>query len=113
MKVRIFPRLQTDLKNALGGLVKPYIKMNTLLQIRTNILYNKKDKKNKQDADVFVKHFELIFLVDKPKYAQTNSGEIIRERAVGELRFNVSENNIDALIAQLAKLKDMDESELV
>lgn len=86
--------------------------MNTLLSIRTNIVYAKKAKKSKEDADEFVKHHELIFLVDKPKYAQTNSGEIIRERAVDELRFVVSEKAFDTLIEHLAKLKDIDESEL-
>ena len=86
--------------------------MNTLLSIRTNILYAKKDKKSKEDADEFVKHHELIFLVDKPKYTQTNSGEIIRERAVDELRFSVSTTSFEALIELLTKLKDADESEL-
>lgn len=86
--------------------------MNTLLSVRTNILYSKKEKKNKDDPDEFVKHHELIFLVDKPKYQQTNSGEIIRERAVDELRLCVSEPAFDELIKVLVKLKDIDESEL-
>jgi hypothetical protein len=86
--------------------------MNTLLSIRTNIIYAKKDKKSKEDADEFVKHHELIFLVDKPKYTQTNGGEIVRERAVDELRFIVSEKAFDTLIDQLVKLKDIDESDL-
>lgn len=87
--------------------------MNTLLSIRTNILYAKKNKKSKEDVDEFVKHHELIFLVDKPKYTQTNGGEIVRERAVDELRFIVSEKVFDTLIDHLVKLKDIDESELV
>jgi hypothetical protein len=86
--------------------------MNTLLSIRTNVLYAKKDKKNKEDADEFIKHHELIFLVDKPKYTQTNGGEIVRERAVDELRFIVSEKVFDTLIDHLVKFKDIDESEL-
>jgi hypothetical protein len=86
--------------------------MNTLLSIRTNILYAKKHKENKEDADEFVKHHELIFLVDKPKYTQTNGGEIVRERAVDELRFMVSEKVFGTLIDHLIKLKDIDESEL-
>lgn len=86
--------------------------MNTLLSIRTNILYAKKGKKSKEDADEFVKHHELIFLVDKPKYTQTNGGEIVRERAVDELRFIVSEKVFDTLIDHLVRLKDIDESEL-
>jgi len=87
--------------------------MNTLLSIRTNLLYAKKEKKNKEDVDEFIKHHELIFLVDKPKYQQTNSGEIIRERAIEELRFTVSENAFDQLIKILVRLKDVDESELI
>ena len=86
--------------------------MNTLLSIRTNIFYSKKEKKDKTTQDEFVKHHELIFLVDKPKYTQTNGGEIVRERAVEELRFTVSEKAFETLIEHLVKLKDIDESEL-
>jgi hypothetical protein len=86
--------------------------MNTLLSVRTNILYSKKDKKKKEDADEFLKHHELIFLVDKPTYIHTNSGEIVRQRAVDEVRFMVSEKAFDTLIELLTKLKDIDESEL-
>lgn len=86
--------------------------MNTLLSIRTNIIYSKKEKKDKTTQDEFVKHHELIFLVDKPKYTQTNGGDIVRERAVEELRFTVSEKAFEALIEHLVKLKDIDESEL-
>lgn len=86
--------------------------MNTLISLRTNILYSKKEKKAKEDEDEFVKHNELIFLVDKPKYTRTNSGEIVRERAVEELRLTVSEKDFDELIKILIKLKDIDESEL-
>lgn len=85
--------------------------MNTLLSIRTNILYAKKPKKIKEDADEFVKHFELIFLVDKPKYTHTNSGEIVRERAVEELRFNVSEKAFESLMENLEIIKNSDESD--
>ena len=86
--------------------------MNTLISVRTNLLYSKKDKKQKEDADEFVKHHELIFLVDKPQYHQTNSGEIVRERAIDELRFTVSEKAYDELIKGLVKLQSIDESEL-
>lgn len=51
-------------------------------------------------------------MVDKPKYTRTNSGEIVRERAVEELRLTVSEKDFDELIKILIKLKDIDESEL-
>jgi hypothetical protein len=86
--------------------------MNTLISVRTNLLYSKKEKKVKEDADEFIKHHELIFLVDKPKYMQTNGGEIVRERGIDELRFTVSERAYDELIKVLVKLQDIDESEL-
>ena len=86
--------------------------MNTLLSVRTNLLYKKKEKKTKEEPDEFEKHFELVFLVDKAKYQQTNSGEINRERAVDELRFTVSEKSFEELIKILVKFKDIDESEL-
>ena len=86
--------------------------MNTLLSIRTNILYDKKDKKSEEDSDEFVKHHELILLVDKPKYTLTNDDEIIRERAVDELRFIVSEKTFDMLIQNLIKIKNIDDSDM-
>ena len=86
--------------------------MNQLLSIRTNIYYSKKEKKSKDDADEFVRHYELIFLTDKAKYIKTNSDEIVRERAVEELRFTVSEDSFPKLIDLLTKLKDADESDL-
>jgi hypothetical protein len=86
--------------------------MNTLLSIRANILYSKKDKIKKEDIDEFVKYYEIIFLVDKPKYKHTNSSEIIRERTVDEHRFTVSEKALDSMIEHLIKFKDINESEL-
>lgn len=86
--------------------------MNTLLSIRTNILYSKKKKENNEDADEFIKHNELIFLVDKPKYIQNNEGNIVRSRGVEELRFTVSEKAFEALIKLLTELKNTDESGL-
>jgi hypothetical protein len=86
--------------------------MNTLIQIRTNIYYSKKDKKDKKDKDEFIRHNEIILLVDKAKYTQTNSGEIVRERDVDELRFSVSKESLEALIETLTKFKDVDETHL-
>ena len=86
--------------------------MNTLIQIRTNIYYAKKDKKNKKEKDEFVRHNEIILLVDKAKYTHTNSGEIVRERGVEELRFSVSKENLEVLIETLSRFKDVDETEL-
>jgi hypothetical protein len=86
--------------------------MNTLIQIRTNIYYSKKDKKDKKEKDEFIRHNEIILLVDKAKYTHTNSGEIVRERDVEELRFTVSRDSLEALIATLTKYKDVDETDL-
>lgn len=86
--------------------------MNTLIQIRTNVYYAKKDKKVKTEKDVFVRFNEIVLLVDKAQYTHTNSGEIVRERAVDELRFTVSKENLEVLIKTLEKFKDIDETEL-
>jgi hypothetical protein len=86
--------------------------MNTLIQVRTNIIYTKKEKKDKKEKDVFIRFNEIVLLVDKPKYSHTNSGEIVRERAVDELRFTVSEEGLDALIKLLSTYKEIDEKDL-
>jgi len=80
--------------------------MNKLIQIRTNIYYEKNEK------DEFIRHNEIILLVDKAKYTHTNSGEIVRERGVDELRFSVSKENLEALIETLTRFKDVDETDL-
>jgi len=87
--------------------------MNTLIQIRTNVFYTKKTKKTKTSKDEFIRLNEIVLLVDKAKYTHTNSGEIVRERGVDELRFVVNAENLDALIENLKRLKDIDELELV
>lgn len=86
--------------------------MNSLVSVRTNILYSKKDKKDKQEPDEFERHQELIFLVDKPTYRYSNEGAIIRERSLEEMRFTVSKKSFENLIELLEKLKDIDETEL-
>jgi hypothetical protein len=86
--------------------------MNHLISIRTNIIYAKKKKENETDKDEYKKFHELIFLVDKPTYRRTNSGDIIREREVEEFRFNISNKGFDEMIKILMKLKDIKEEEL-
>lgn len=87
--------------------------MNTLVSIRTNIVYAKKKKKeDSHHEEEYSRHQELIFLVDKPAYRYSNEGEIIRERQLDELRFTVSEKSFETLIELLKKLKDADESDL-
>lgn len=86
--------------------------MNTLISVRTNIVYAKNKKQDENGEDVFVRHQELIFLVDKPTYRYSNEGEIIRERGLDELRFTVSEKAFDQLIKVLEQLKEASESDL-
>jgi hypothetical protein len=80
--------------------------MNTLASVRTNILYNKDKDGN------YIKHLELILLVDKPQYRYSNEGSIVRERHIEQQRFVVSEGGMSALIELLGELKDIDESDL-
>jgi len=86
--------------------------MNTLVSIRTNIIYAKKKKESEKSEEEFERHQELIFLVDKPNYRYSNEGEIIRERGLEELRFSVSKKAFEELIKLLVEFKDIDESEL-
>ena len=85
--------------------------MNHLLSIRTNILYLK--EKSKDGEESYKRFHELIFSVYKPQYLSTNEGDIVRQRTIEELRFNVSDDAFDLMIKHLLKLKDIDESELV
>ena len=87
--------------------------MNQLISVRTNLFYRKKEKKQKEDEDVFIKHHELIFLVDKAKYNRTDSGEIVRERAIEELRFTVAEDSFEMLVKILLHMQSADESQLI
>ena len=50
--------------------------MNTLLSVRTNIVYAKKKKQDEKAEDEFVRHQELIFLVDKPTYRYSNEAKL-------------------------------------
>ena len=86
--------------------------MNQLVSVRTNIFYAKQKKQDEKAEDVFERHNELIFLVDKPNYRYLNEGEIIRERGLDEVRFTLSDKAFEKLIELLEKLKDVDESEL-
>lgn len=86
--------------------------MGNLVSVRTNILYAKKKKVDEKDKDEFIKHHELVFVVDKPNYRYSNEGEIIRERSLEEMRFTVSDNSFDNLIENLKILKDVDEKDL-
>jgi hypothetical protein len=79
--------------------------MNHLISVNTNILYKKEEENYK-------KYFELVFLVDQPKYIRSNAGEIVRERGIEELRFIVAEDSFDAMIGILTKLRNAKEEEL-
>ena len=83
--------------------------MNSLVSIRTNIVYSKEVKKGEGKYN---RHQELIMLVDKPKYTYSNEGEIVRERGLEELRFTVSEKGLQQLIEMLEKMKEVEPDEL-
>ena len=73
--------------------------MNTLIAIRANELFAKDMKEEMQ------KFTELIFICDKAGYQVSNEGEVIRHRETEQFRVIVSDNNMDALISQLVKLR--------
>jgi hypothetical protein len=82
--------------------------MNQLVSIRTNVFYLKEPNTEKE----FTRLQEIILLVDKPKYTYSNEGEVLRERAVEELRFSVGEEALEQLISQFEKLKNVDPNDL-
>jgi hypothetical protein len=82
-------------------------KMNTLIGIRSNVLYNK--KKDDQSNDAYSKYFELVFLVDSPEYARDEKGEILTRRAVNEQRFFVSDEAFNQMINNLQLIHDKQE----
>ena len=83
--------------------------MNSLVSIRTNIIYRKEVNAGKE---TYNRHQELIMLVDQPKYTYSNEGEIVRERGLEELRFTVSEKGFQQLIEMLEKMKEVEPDEL-
>ena len=84
--------------------------MKHLLSIRDNILFSR--SKNEKEEEVYNKYHELVFLLDKPMYSQTNSGEIIRERDIEEVRFVVSDVNFDKMLKMLEAFKDAEPEDL-
>ena len=80
--------------------------MNSLLATRLNILYAKERKEKPEDPDKFKKFLEVILICDKPTYEITNETEIVRKRGTEQLRFIVSEKNLDTLIEQLKAYRD-------
>jgi hypothetical protein len=81
--------------------------MSDLISVRTNIFYDKVLNENKEEE--FKKNYELVLLVDKPKYFINNQREIIKEQGVEDLRIALSEKNLDALIGILERLKKLKE----
>lgn len=74
--------------------------MNHLLSIRSNTLFSK-------EKEEYKKFHELILLVDKPNYISTNEGQIIRQRAIEEMRFIVSDKALEDLINSLNAIKNL------
>ncbi len=84
--------------------------MNTLVSVRTNIIYSKVEEKDKPIE--YKKYSEIIFLVDKPKYTYSNEGEVVREPGLEELRFTVSEKAYEKLISLLLEMKNIEQKDL-
>lgn len=78
--------------------------MEQLISVRTNVFYYKK-------GNDFLKHHEVILLLDSPNYVRSNEGEVIRERGIVEQRFIIANDNIDKLIAHLESIKDIEEDQ--
>jgi hypothetical protein len=87
--------------------------MNSLVSVRTNLMYAKKKKKDAKDQDEYVRQQELIFLIEKPTYKYSNEGEVIREKSLEEMRFSLPVEGIEQLIKLLTRLKDLNEEDLV
>ena len=85
--------------------------MNKLHGLNTNTVYHKKPKKHKDDPDVFEKFTELIFILERPSYGFKNDGTVIRERAIEECRFTVSNENLETLGKTILALKDIDDED--
>jgi hypothetical protein len=83
--------------------------MNSLVSIRTNIIYSKEVK---EGVENYNRHQELILLVDKPNYTYSNEGEIVRERGLEELRFTVSEKGFNQLIKMLEEMKEVEPEQI-
>ena len=86
--------------------------MNSLVSVRTNLMYAKKKKKDAKDQDEYVRQQELIFLIEKPTYKYSNEGEVIREKSLEEMRFSLPVEGIEQLIKLLTQLKDIKEEDL-
>ena len=73
--------------------------MNQIKTIRTNEFFAKQP-----GSDEIVKIHEIILLVDKPVYKQTNEGEVIRERGLEEFRFCATEKGLTQVVEYLQTL---------
>jgi hypothetical protein len=80
--------------------------MKSLIGIRSNLYYTKDEK------GVETKHHELILLLDTPTYSRSNTGEVIRERAIEEARFTTTDKGLDALLETLGAMKEATEADL-
>lgn len=81
--------------------------MSQLIEIRCNLSYIKT-----KDGEM-IKKFDFIFLTDNSEYEHTNSGEIVRKRAVEKHVITMhGSKNVDVAIKALEAYRDADESEL-
>jgi len=73
-------------------------------------LYFKKKKESINEADTMLRHHELIFVVEKPKYLQNEKSEIVPVAEYEEFKFLISDENYAEMIDLLKKLYNIDES---
>lgn len=84
--------------------------MNTLIQVRANVMYAK--KKDESGNDKYERYQELIFLVDQPAYRLSNDGDIVRERKIAEMRFIVSDDSFGQMMEMLEELRHVEPEKL-
>lgn len=82
--------------------------MNQLIQVRINKVFC---AKNDEETE-FDKFNEIVLLCDTPDYICTNKGRVIRQRGIKELRFSIADQNFDAFIEEMQKLRSAKKSEL-
>lgn len=81
--------------------------MKQLIQVRNNIFYKKTD-----DDKELTRLNEIVMLFDVAEYKTTNEGDVIRNRAIEECRFIVSQDSLGGLIETLEAYKNADETDL-
>ena len=82
--------------------------MKQLIQVRNNIFYRKTEEEGE-----LVRFNEIVLLFDVAEYKTTNEGDVIRNRAIEECRFAVSQDSLGSLIETLEAYKNVTEKDLL